>query len=73
MRRVVKHRWPTRLAEHGMSVISTVTNQGKARWMIIDENFNADKLIEFLPAHFKDEKKKVFLILGNLRVITASR
>jgi len=51
-----------------MSMISTVTNQGKARWMIIDENFNADKLIEFLPALIKDAKKKVFLILDNVRV-----
>jgi hypothetical protein len=30
-----------------LSMIATVTNQGKARWMIIDEAFNADKLIEF--------------------------
>ncbi|MFC3106712.1 IS630 family transposase [Undibacterium arcticum] len=51
-----------------LSMISTVTNQGKARWMIIDENFNADKLIEFLAALIKDAKKKVFLILDNLRV-----
>jgi hypothetical protein len=26
-------------------MIATVTNQGKTRWMIIDEAFNADKLI----------------------------
>ena len=31
-----------------LSMIATVTNQGKTRWMIIDEAFNADKLIEFL-------------------------
>ena len=31
-----------------LSMISTVTNKGKARWMIIDGNFGADKLIEFL-------------------------
>ena len=29
-----------------LSMIATVTNQGKTRWMIIDESFNADKLIE---------------------------
>jgi hypothetical protein len=45
-------------------MISTVTNQGKARWMIIDGAFNADQLIEFLEA---DATKKVFLILDNLR------
>jgi transposase len=46
----------------------TVTNQGKARWMIIDEAFDADRLIEFLEALVKDADKKVFLILDNLRV-----
>lgn len=51
-----------------LSMISTVTNQGKTRWMIIDEAFNSDKLIEFLQALIKDAGKKVFLILDNLRV-----
>lgn len=51
-----------------LSMIATVTNQGKARWMIIDEAFNADKLIEFMEALIKDAGKKVFLILDNLRV-----
>jgi transposase len=51
-----------------LSMISTVTNQGKTRWMIIDETFNSDKLIEFLEALIKDASKKVFLILDNLRV-----
>jgi len=51
-----------------LSMIATVTNQGKTRWMIIDEAFNSDKLIEFLAALVKDAVKKVFLILDNLRV-----
>jgi transposase len=51
-----------------LSMIATVTNQGKTRWMIIDEAFNSDKLIEFLEALIKDSGKKVFLILDNLRV-----
>jgi len=51
-----------------LSMIATVTNQGKARWMIIDEAFNADKLIEFLGALIKDTDKKVLLIMDNLRV-----
>ncbi|NJS37498.1 MAG: IS630 family transposase [Brachymonas sp.] len=51
-----------------LSMISTVTNQGKVRWMIVDESFNADKLIEFLAALIKDADRKVFLILDNLRV-----
>lgn len=43
--------------------------QGKTQWMIIDEAFNADKLIEFLEALIKNAGKKVFLILDNLRVL----
>jgi len=50
-----------------LSMISTVTNQGKARWMIIDGNFDAEKLIEFLEALIKDAVRKIFLILDNLR------
>ena len=53
---------------HKLSMISTVTNQGKARWMMIEDAFNADTLIEFLEALTKDADRKVFLILDNLRV-----
>jgi transposase len=53
---------------HKLSMISTVTNQGKTRWMIVEDAFNSDKLIEFLEALIKDTKKKIFLILDNLRV-----
>jgi transposase len=51
-----------------LSMISTVTNQGKARWMIVEESFNSDKLIEFLEALIQESNRKVFLILDNLRV-----
>ena len=43
-----------------LSMIATVT--------IIEEAFDAEKLIEFLQALIKDAGKKVFLILDNLRV-----
>ena len=36
--------------------------------MIIDEAFDAGKLIEFLQALIKDANKKVFRILDNSRV-----
>ena len=36
--------------------------------MIINETFNADRLIEFLAASIKGADKKVFPILDNLRV-----
>lgn len=51
-----------------LSMISTVTNQGKARWMIIDGAFNHEKLIEFFEALLKEVERKVFLILDNLGV-----
>ena len=51
-----------------LSMISSVTNQGKTRWMIVEESFHADKLIEFLTALIKDADRKVFLILDHLRV-----
>ena len=41
-----------------LSMIATVTNQGKTRWMIIDDAFDAEKLIEFLAALIKDAGKK---------------
>lgn len=50
-------------------MIARLTNQGKTRWMIIDEAFNADNLIEILEALIKDAGKKVFLILYNLRAL----
>ena len=49
-------------------MIATATNQGKTRWMIIDDAFDANKFIEFLEALITDAGKKVFLILDNLRV-----
>ena len=51
-----------------LSMISTVTNQGKTRWMIIEDNFNADRFVEFLGALIKDATQKIFLIVDNLRV-----
>ena len=49
-------------------MVATVTNQGKTRWMIIEEKFDADKFCEFLQTLIKDAGKKVLLILDNLRV-----
>jgi len=51
-----------------LSMIASVTNQGKARWMIIDGAFNHERLIEFFEALIKDTDRKVFLILDNLGV-----
>lgn len=51
-----------------VGLISTVTNQGKVRWMVLNGALDADQLIAFLKRLVKDAKRKVFLILDNLRV-----
>ena len=51
-----------------INLISTVTNQGKVRFMIYENNMNAQTLIKFMGRLIKDTEKKVFLILDNLRV-----
>jgi transposase len=48
--------------------ISTVTNQGKVRFMIYKDRMNADTFIKFMKRLIKDADRKVFLILDNLRV-----
>ncbi len=67
-----KGKTPVAMAVGGtrqkLSMIASVTNQGKARWMIIDGAFNHEKLIEFFESLVKDAGKKIFLILDNLGV-----
>jgi transposase len=53
--------------EH-ISLISTVTNQGKVRFMVYENAMNASTLIKFLKRLIKDAGRKVLLILDNLRV-----
>jgi transposase len=67
-----KGKTPVTLAVGGtrqkLSMLASVTNQGKARWMIIDGAFNHEKLIECFEALVADAGRKVFLILDNLGV-----
>ena len=51
-----------------MSMIATVTNQGKTRWMLTDGALNHEKLIKFFESLVKGADKKIFLILDNLGV-----
>ena len=51
-----------------INLISAVTNQGKVRFRMFDGSMNADLLIDFMKRLIKDAKRKVFLILDNLRV-----
>jgi len=51
-----------------INMISTVTNRGKVEFMIYSENMNADRLIIFMKQLIKGRKRKIYLILDNLRV-----
>jgi len=51
-----------------LSMISAITNKGRVQWMIVDGTVNADRFIEFLKGICKDSRRKVFLILDNLKV-----
>ena len=51
-----------------MNMISTVTNQGKVRFMVYSGSMNAKRLLRFFAQLVKDAARKVFLILDNLRV-----
>ena len=51
-----------------MNMISSVTNQGKVRWMIYRNSFNGAVFINFLRRLTKDAGRKVILIVDNLRV-----
>jgi len=50
-----------------VNLISTVTNQGKVRFMVYKEKMNSNTLIKFMNRLVKDSDKKVFLILDNLK------
>jgi transposase len=52
----------------GLSIISTVTSQGRVRWKVFEVAMNADVLIDFFKRLVKDTDRKVFLILDNLKV-----
>lgn len=51
-----------------VNLISSITNQGKVRFMIYSNRMNADTLIKFLKRLIKDADRKVYLILDNLKV-----
>jgi len=51
-----------------VNLISTVTNQGKVRFMVYDGKMNSQVLITFMKRLIKNYDRKVFMILDNLRV-----
>jgi len=55
-------------ARQKLSMISTVTNQDKARWMIIDSALNHEKCIEFLQTLIDGTERKLFVIMDNFGI-----
>lgn len=51
-----------------VNMISTVTNQGKVRFMIYKEKMHGKVLIKFMKQLIKNSDRKIYLILDNLRV-----
>ena len=49
-------------------MISAVNNQGKVRFKVFEGSMNTDILIDFCKRLIKSAKRKVYLILDNLRV-----
>jgi transposase len=51
-----------------VNLISSVTNQGKVRFMIYKDKMNSQTMIKFMERLIKDADKKIFLIVDNLKV-----
>lgn len=56
-----------------VNMISAITNQGKVRFQMFEGGMNADVLIVFLKRLIKDAKRKIILILDNMRVHHAKK
>ncbi len=50
------------------NMISAITNQGTVRFQVFEGTMNADILVTFCKRLIKSAKRKVYLILDNLRV-----
>jgi transposase len=50
-----------------VSMISTITNQGKLRFMFYKGGMNASRMIEFMRRLIKGADRKIFLIVDNLK------
>jgi len=51
-----------------VNMISAITNQGKVRFKVFEGNMNTDVMIDFCKRLIRSAKRKVYLILDNLRV-----
>lgn len=50
------------------SLISAINNQGKMQWMALSDALSHESFVRFLEQLIKNKKRKVFLIVDNLRV-----
>lgn len=51
-----------------INMISSITNRGKLRFMVYEQNMDADLFVTFLERLIESSNTKIFLILDNLRV-----
>ena len=51
-----------------VNMLSTITNQGKLRFMLYRDSMTQQKLIEFMTRLIKESPRKIILILDNLKV-----
>lgn len=51
-----------------LNMISSITNQGKVRFMIYRDKMNSKRFISFLKRLIRGSTKKIFLIVDNLKV-----
>lgn len=51
-----------------VNLISSVTNQGKVRFMVYKNKMNSQTMIKFMERLIKGADKKIFLIVDNLKV-----
>lgn len=56
-----------------INMLSAISNRGKLRFVLYRDNMNAEKLLDFMRRLIYDSKKKVFLILDNLRAHHAKK
>ncbi len=51
-----------------IEMLSAISKRGKLHFMLYKDSMNTEKLIDFMTSLIANSKKKVFLILDNLRV-----
>jgi len=59
---------PVETKRQRVNMISAVSSQGKVRFMIYQDTMNQQRLIRFMERLVRGSKRKVFLILDNLKV-----